>query len=91
MQGGQTKNGGNGYGDSVAQFSVRMPDELRARIKVASERDRLSMNAWLCIAAERALAGMLRSEDVLRLDAMEQALEVLGRRMDEIEGRHDSL
>lgn len=38
------------------QISLRLSEDLHARINDASHRDRRSMNSWITIVLERALA-----------------------------------
>ena len=42
-------------GDAVARINVRMPERLKARVDLAAERERLSINAWLVRAAAARL------------------------------------
>lgn len=37
-------------------LSVRVEDELYARVRAAAEADRRSMNTWVTLALERAVA-----------------------------------
>lgn len=47
-------------GDAIARINVRMPEQLKARVDRAAEREGLSVNAWLVRAASARLE---RAED----------------------------
>lgn len=81
MTPGASKDTQNRYGEGVAQFSVRMPDELHTRIKEAAAKDGVSLNVWLCLIAAEKVAGSLRAEDAKRLDALEQRIDELEREL----------
>jgi uncharacterized protein (DUF1778 family) len=67
----------DGHNQAVAQLSVRIPDDLHARIKAIAANDGVSLNVWLCLAAAEKAAGTLRAEDVKRLDEIEKRVEAL--------------
>lgn len=66
-----------GYAPGVAQTSVRMPDELLRRVRETAKREGVTMNLWLVTAIAERVAGSLRSEDVKRLDALEERIAEL--------------
>lgn len=78
-------NGLDRYGAEVAQFSVRMPDDLHGRIKAVAAQAGVSLNVWLCLAAAEKAAGSLRSGDVQRLDELERLLADCRERLDALE------
>lgn len=73
-------SGEKGYGSSVAQTSVRMPDELLRRVRAAAKRDGVSLNLWLCTAIEAKASGSLRQEDVELLRALADRVSALEKR-----------
>jgi hypothetical protein len=42
-------------GDAIARINVRMPEQLKARVDRAAEREGISVNAWLVRAASARL------------------------------------
>jgi hypothetical protein len=55
------------------RFIIRLPDRLRDRIKILSDRERISMNAWLVREIERAV---VRSETPQPMVVKEYAIEL---------------
>jgi predicted HicB family RNase H-like nuclease len=39
----------------IRQFTVRLPEELAAKVEAAARRHHMSVNTWLCLVAEHEI------------------------------------
>jgi predicted HicB family RNase H-like nuclease len=45
--------------NDIRALTVRLPEELAAKVEAAAKRHHMSVNTWLCLAAEHAITSRM--------------------------------